>query len=58
MKVFSFSIYYQQKYFKFQLIFQLKPFLTYQKLKEQDIIKISELSLELLKIFFLGSFCT
>ena len=45
--------------FKSRLVFQFKHSVTYQSLKDQDIIKIPELSLELLKLtFFLRSFYT
>ena len=38
--------------FKSRLVFQFKHSVTYQSLKDQDIIKIPELSLELLKLHF------
>ena len=45
--------------FTSQLIFQYKHSMSYQSLKDQDIIQIPELGLELLKLtFFLRSFYT
>ena len=45
--------------FKSRLVFQFKHSVSYQSLKDQDTIKIPELSLELFKLtFFLRSFYT